>query len=135
MSKLGKYEEMRYAGARWAFDLIKEKGLEEAMKEFEWRGIQKAPLCIEKAEILRFENELRENCKRTMAAMACLCLHDQFDFGHNRLVRFIEKWNTEVDCLGMDLMNWPDIAQVLKDETNIDIDLPIDYIKTGGKKA
>lgn len=78
MSKLGKLEEMRYAGARWLLEKIEKDGLEKAVEEMHWRGVQNAPLCIEKAEILRFEHDLRENCKRTMCALTCLCLHDQF---------------------------------------------------------
>lgn len=129
MSKMGKMELQRYGGARWAFELIEAKGFEEAKKEFEWRGVMNAPLNIEVAEIKRFETELKENCKRTMGSMACLVLHDEFGFGHDRIEKFISRWNLKVDCLSDDIVNWEDFAAVLKDECDIDIDVPIDYLR------
>lgn len=127
MGRMGKLEQERYGGARWAFELIEKKGLEEAKKEFEWRGIQNAPLNIEQSEIKRFEQNLRDNCGRTMSAMVCLTLHDEFGFGHDRLEKFITRWNLKVACLSEDLYDWPDLAQVLKDECGVDVDVPLKY--------
>lgn len=127
MSKLGKFEAMRHDGARWAFELIQKIGLEEATEEFKRRGIMNAPLNIERSEIKRFEEEYKFNCKRSMSALVCMVLHDEFGFSKVRLERFIERWNLKVDCLEDDMCSWADFAEILKEECDVDIDLPIDY--------
>lgn len=127
MGRMSKLEQERYGGARWALEKVTALGLEEAKKEFERRGIQNAPLNIETGEIKRFERELRNNCKRTMCALTCMVLHDEFGFGHDRLERFIRRWNFKADCLMDDLVDWPDFVAALKEECDIDVDLPIEY--------
>lgn len=123
MAKMGKMELERYGGARWVLELIDKIGLEEARKELEWRGVMNAPLNIEVAEIRRFENDLKESCKRSLSAMTCMTLHDEFGFGHDRLEKFIKRWNLKVDCLHEDLVSWEDYASILKEECGIDIDV------------
>lgn len=127
MARMGKAELERYGGARWAIEKVRSLGLEEAEKEFAWRGVMNAPLNIEKAEIRRFENELKENVKRTMGAMACMVLRDEFGFGHDRLEKFLARWNLKVDCLVGDYCTWEDFATVLKEETGIDVDVTVEY--------
>lgn len=126
MAKFGKLELERYGGARWALEKIHSLGLEAAEKEFEWRGVMNAPLNIETAELKRFESDLKDDVKRTMAAMACMVLHDEFGFGHDRIAKFIKRWNMKVDCMAEDLTTWEDYAQILKEECGIDVDIPIE---------
>lgn len=127
MSRMGKMEMERYGGARWALEKVESIGLEAAKKEFERRGIQNAPLNIEIGEVTRFEAEVRDNVARTANALVCLTLHDEFGFGHDRLERFIARFNLKAECMNGDYLDWPDVVQMLKDECGIDIDLPVKY--------
>ena len=61
MSKLSKEELARFQGAAWALRMVEEKGLEEAKKDLEQRGIRNLPLAVNKQDIRKFEEYEKRN--------------------------------------------------------------------------
>lgn len=121
---MSKEEKLRYEGAHWALDMIRTKGLEEAVKELEWRGVSMCPLKASQSDLDRFTEECKRNCILTVCCMAAAVLHDEFDFGQQRITKFVNRFNQKIECLTDDFTSWADIQATLKDETGIDFLLP-----------
>lgn len=129
MNKMSKEEIARYQGAAWMLRMAEEQGLEQARQELEHRGIRQMPCGINKADLKRFEQYEKQNTIKTVLLMSVMVLHDEFDFGFERLNRFIERFNTKTACLVDDYVNWKDIQQTIAEETGIRINLPDDFIE------
>lgn len=117
-----KDERLRYEGARWALDRVKEMGYEQANAEFTRRGAIAAPLAVTKGELERFQNEIKHMCVTTICCLSCLTLHDEFGFSTKRLGRFIKRFNKKTDVLEDDLSTWTEYSQILWNECKIDVD-------------
>ena len=58
------------------------------------------------------------------ACIGCmaLALHDEFDFGHDRVMRGVRRFLNEFNAIADGYQNFDDIKAVLAEECNIDID-------------
>lgn len=122
MARMGKNELARYEGALWLLAIVKERGLEAAIDELSWRGCRGVPLNVEKSEISRYEQRIKAHTVKTICCLATLTIHDEFDFGTEECARFIRRFNSKTDGLVDDIVTWPDYAQALRDELDIEVD-------------
>lgn len=123
MSGLSKEEQARFSGANWLLELAKTKGLDEAEKELERRGIRNMPLKLKDADVDVFVNTERQNIVNCLLIDTIATLHDEFDFEKEQCERFINRWNTKVSCLAEGYTNWKDLRQTVYDEMGIWIPL------------
>lgn len=124
MSKLSKEECARYSGAEWLLRLAKEKGLEEAEKELERRGIRNIPLGVKKSDVDNMYVSERANIILCMTLISAVTLYDEFNFNVDELNKFINRFNIKADCLSKDYVTWENLQQNIKEETGILIPLP-----------
>lgn len=113
---------LRGEGVHWAIDRIKAVGIEQAEKEFDLRGMLSIPLAATNAEIARANEQIRGMVVKTVCALSCLVLHDEFGFGTDRVNRFIRRFNLKSEVLEGDFATWEDYNQILIDELGIDVD-------------
>ena len=99
MAKLSKEETARYSGAEWALRLVEERGLDAAKAELESRGIRGIPLGLKQTDIDKFCEEEKANTVVTVMLMAAVTLRDEYDFGQQRIDRFIKRFNSKTEAL------------------------------------
>ena len=126
MGRLSKEECARFSGAEWLLRLAKEKGLEEAEKELERRGVRNIPLAVNKKDLDDMWHSERANIILCLTLVAAATLHDEYDFDVEALNRYINRFNTKADCLSKDYVSWKDLQQIILNETGIFIPLPED---------
>ena len=71
----------------------------------------------ESAVQLKVDQALAKIQKTTMTnlfAIASIALHDEFDFGHKRITRFIEKCQVQFECLNQGYINIQDLLEECK---------------------
>lgn len=127
MSRLSKEETARFSGAEWALRLCEEKGIEGCRKELEGRGLLGMPLRAKKSDVKEYVMYTKDTTLATVLMMACMVLHDEFDFGTVRLNRFIDRFQLKAECLTDDYVDWPDIQKTLEEETGIRLPLPDEF--------
>lgn len=124
MSKLSKEETARYSGAEWALRLVEDHGLEAARAELESRGIRNIPLGLKQSDIDKFCEEEKANTVVTVMLMAAVTLRDEYDFGPQRIDRFIKRFNSKTEALLGKYVDWQELRDTLKEETGLEIELP-----------
>lgn len=113
---------LRGEGVHWAIDRIKAVGIEQAEREFNMRGMLNIPLAATNAEIARANEQIRGMVVKTVCALSCLTLLDEFDFDKEQVERFIKRFNQKSDVLESDFATWADYNQILIDELGVDVD-------------
>lgn len=118
-----KMHEYRMSGAKWMYDLIKEKGMEEAEKELKVRGALFVPMEISANYLNNTVEKIKVNTIDTMLIMSVAVLRDEFEFGKQRIGKFIKRFNEKTECLVDDWYTWNDQIQQLKDELGIEFSI------------
>lgn len=124
MGKLSKEELARYSGAEWAIRLVEEKGLDGAKAELDARGIRDIPLGVKQSDLDKFCEEEKTNTIITVMLMAAVTLRDEYEFGAQRIDRFIKRFNLKTEALIGKFVDWQELRDTLKDETGLEIELP-----------
>ena len=119
MNKLSKEECARFSGADWFLRLAKEKGLDEAEKILEKRGIRNMPLAVKESDIDRWYKEERSNIILCMTLISAITLHDEFDFDTDDLSKFIQRFNLKAECISSDYVTWQELQKTIQEETGI----------------
>lgn len=119
MSKLSNEEYARFSGANWFLRLAREKGLDEAEKILERRGIRNIPLAIKESDIDKWYKEEHSNIILCMTLISAITLHDEFDFSVNDLNKFIQRFNLKAECISSDYITWEELQKTIQEETGI----------------
>lgn len=122
------YNNGKNEGMRYAYDFIKENGLDAFYEELKFRAKTNVPLRIsKKAYEEAVEKELdrsRQCILDSVLIVAVACLRDEFEFGKKRVARFIKRYNLKTACL-MDPeisgLTFKDLQQYLKEELDLDM--------------
>lgn len=114
-----KIHEQRMSGAAWMLEFIKNNGIEAAEDELARRKAIFIPLEVSKDALEKSIIAIKNNTIDTICLLSAATLHDEFGFGHDRLMRFVERFNLKTDCLVDDKVSWGDYIEALKDETGI----------------
>lgn len=123
MSRMSKEESARYEGAKWCLEMIDRVGLDETREEMRIRGVNHCPLQISKADVTRFEHDIKINLINTIVLMSCMVLRDEFEFTPEQIKDFTVRFNSKTDCLNDELLTWDDMAETMKEETGLDFQL------------
>lgn len=126
MAKISKEELARIGGAQWLLQIATQNGIEAAQKELEWRSSANIPLGINKADYEATVRRLSSNCFKSILAMALLTLRDEFSFGHDRAMKFMERFETKAECICDDYTNWRETLDLVRDEMGINLELSDD---------
>ena len=123
-------KEMQYRndGMAFAYKIAKEQGIEALEKEIAYRNAKMMPSAVQRKDIEKFENEVKQNCLDTVLIMALINLRDEFEFGKVRLKRFKERFSLKTECLQDGDINWEDLRGALLEETGIETELRDDFL-------
>jgi len=124
MGGLSKEEQARFSGANWLLELAKTKGLEEAEKEVNRRGIRKMPLKLKDSDVEVFVNTERRNILNCFVVITLSVLNDEFNFTDYECKRFANRFNLKASCILEDYISWKELRDTIETELGIKIPLP-----------
>lgn len=123
--KMQEYNRGRDQGLDMAWRLLKDAGNKEGMeliaKEIRFRGKVPINTYISHKEMEKAITPLQKLMYETFLCMALTVLHDEFDFGKKRCLRFLCRWADKTANMSEGYMNWADLVQVIKEELDIDV--------------
>ena len=131
MARADKEFTARMQGEIFAYNLVKEQGIEALEKDIRHRGILRAPMKFSQKQMDEFITFMSENLYQTMLTVTLMALHETFQFGKVRMKRFKEKFDklteqaVDLDWIGEHYVTLEDYAH----ELNRKYDFGIDTIK------
>lgn len=124
MSNMSKFTEGYEAGMEAALRIVNKGGTEALERELKFRRQTGIHSRLPMTEIQANEGiqQIKLLTILTTMTMSMLTLHDEFGFGHDRLIRFQKRYRLKTDCLADDdMLSWEDYKGILKDECGIEI--------------
>lgn len=118
-----KEDEARLTGMKYAYRQIADHGLDYFANELRNRGAFNITIPITNADIEAASKAIREQTYDTMLCMSLLTLRDEFDFGKQRLERFLRRFEEKTNALAGGELQWEDYCQILKDECGINLNI------------
>lgn len=129
-----KNKEMAYylAGLERAARVVHEQGIEDLDKEVQFRKATGINSRLTFRELDCGLEAIKELTIDTVLTLAMVTLRDEFGFGHDRLIRFRDRFMLKTECLNQSLTTWQDQCDIIEQETGIRVRL-IDSLerKTG----
>ena len=120
---LNKIDTARLQGMQYAVRIIKEKGLEEFEREMKFRNKNEIAIPIKAEEVNRnFFKVIDQMVTLTLTA-SCAVLLDEFDFSHDDLQRFRDRYEMKSACIGDNYASWQDFIDILAEEAGITVSL------------
>lgn len=118
---MGSKEELaRREGMSYALRYAKKNGIEALEKELKMRGAYDIPIRISDKDLKAFTDNAKMMLLDTVLILASMTLHDEFGFGHDRLQRFVKRFNFKAECIGDDYTSWQDQLDILKEECGLE---------------
>ena len=122
MGKISKEEIARREGMAYALKLAKEQGIDALEKDLKMRNAINLPLRCSQHDLEVFSENVKSNILYHIKVLVMVTLHDEFDFGNQRLQRFFKRFDSKAECLVGDYTNWDEQVQILAEECGITIE-------------
>ena len=121
MSAADKMSQWRLEGMYYAYEKIKQSGIEEFEKELSFRSKRGVQIINTKADIMKYEREIIERTQDVAMIFCIAVLVDEFDFTREDILRFQERLALKADCISEKYLTWDEQKQILKDEYDIEV--------------
>lgn len=121
--------EARMQGMIYAYNLVKEGGIEALNNDLKKRNFLKAPFNVSVKEMEAYYHNISENVYHNMITAVCYTLHDVFGFGKKRITDFMMAFNKNVmhtrdfDYMGEHYVKMEDYAIELNEKFKLGIDV------------
>lgn len=129
MAKRDDYMRGRQEGMSYALKIAQEGGLEALEKEIRYRNIENYwYMGLNKKETQEVKEKIALRTKGIVTCVSLLTLRDEFGFGRERCLRFLERFDKKVDCLIGDpddgqTVTLEDYVKVIQKEMGIKIEI------------
>lgn len=139
MGKMEQIAEGRNQGLVYALKICQEARqrsddpIQALDKEIKYRGLSKLSICATEKELDAASDWMKATIMKTMLAASMIVLWERFGFGKIRQKRFSDGFNTYASALAEGSITWYDITDLLKEKTDIDIDLSNEDIRGKGE--
>lgn len=120
---LNKTDSARIQGMQYAARVIKEKGLDEFTKELKYRDRSGIAIPIKAEEVNRNFHKIIDQMITLTLTASCAVLLDEFDFSHDDLQRFRDRYELKSACIGDNYASWQDFIDILAEEAGITVSL------------
>lgn len=126
-----KIMQYRIDGMMYAYDVVKNKGIEELEKDLKWRRAKFVPLEISAEQIKEALDEICTRVYNSTQVAIYKVLHDIFGFGKRRLKRFERGFNETckdlqtLDAYGERMYCFEDYAEEYNEKYELDIDMSV----------
>lgn len=109
-------------GLQVALKIVKESGVEGLEREIKYRGLTGIHTSMSEKELTAAGIKFKFLTIKTVLCMAVSVLRDEFDFGLQRLQRFIKRFMEKTSCLEGGWISWAEMQDNIREETGIEID-------------
>ena len=109
-------------GLQVALKIVKESGAEGLEREIKARGLTGIHTSMSEKELTAAGIKFKFLVIKTVLCMAVSVLRDEFDFGRQRLQRFIKRFMEKTACLEGGWISWAEMQDNIREETGIEID-------------
>lgn len=117
---------LRIEGMQYAMDLVDKLGVDKARDEIAKRSRYRIPLSIKQTELNEFCNKVKTNVVNHMTVLFMVTLRDELGFGHDRIMRVMQRFWKKAECFDGDYTTWEEQTQILADEVGINVDLKME---------
>lgn len=121
--------EIRMQGMIYAYNLVKEGGIEALTTDMKRRNFLRAPMKFTAKQIKEFYSEISANLYNNMLTTVCYTLNNSFGFGAKRIRDFKNAFDNHVqytldlDYMGEHYVKLEDYAVELNEKFNMGIDV------------
>lgn len=109
-------------GLLLALKIVKESGVEGLEREIKYRGITNIHTSMSEKELTAAGIKFKFLVIKTVLCMAIAVLRDEFDFGRQRLQRFVKRFMEKTSCMEGGWISWAELQENIQEETGIEID-------------
>lgn len=113
------------SGLQMAYRMMRDAGLKDAEnligEEIRIRGVMQITPSVTKRELEDGCDEIEQRLYESFLCQTLIVLHDAFDFGKTRCLRFMDNWNLKADQLRESLVSWEDNVTWVRKVLGIDI--------------
>lgn len=120
MAKMDKEELARREGMAYALKIAKEKGIDGLEEELKFRNITQLPVAVKRSQCEELINNIKMNVLDTVTILAAITLRDEFEFGKQRINRFVDRFNLKAECLVEGYTDWQGQIEILREELGLD---------------
>ena len=119
----------RQEGMSYALKIAKEGGMEALEKEIKYRNIENYwYMGLNKKETQEVKEKIALRTKGIVTCVSLLTLRDEFGFGKDRGLRFLNRFDTKIDCLignpeDGQTVTLEDYAEAVRQEMGIKIEI------------
>ena len=116
-----KMNQWRMEGMYYAYDRIKEVGLEEFGKELLVRQRFGAKILHTKKDYREYVDEIVRQASKVTITFCLAVLYDEFDFDTDMCERFMERFKLKASCFTEDYLSWDEHMKIISDEIGLRI--------------
>lgn len=123
MSKEDMMSRYRIDGMEYALRIAKEQGIEGLEAEIHRRNRGGICVPVSQKELDLFSAKVKDKVFHTVLLMTLAVLRDTFGFGHIRAQRFMDRFQSKVDCIADGWASWEDYSEVLDEELGVKVEI------------
>lgn len=119
MAKISDYMSGRQDGLLLALSIVKDGGVEALEEEIRYRNITGINTALSRKELNEAAEKIKERTVDTLTVLSVATVRDEFGFGKQRLLRFVERMNLKAECLLSDMVTWEDFIKDIEEDIGI----------------
>lgn len=119
MAKISDYMSGRQDGLLLALSIVKDGGVEALEEEIRFRNITGINTALSKKELNEAAEKIKGRTVDTLTVLSVATVRDEFGFGKQRLLRFVERMNLKAECLLSDMVTWEDFIKDIEEDIGI----------------
>lgn len=123
MSKTDDLAQGRIEGMIYAERIVSKDGLEGLQEEIKKRGYSGISINVSHKEMEKATSQMRNMMMDTIMAMSMGILHDEFGYGHDRLQRFVDKFQEGAELLAEGVITWEQIIENTEEVVGIPLSI------------
>ena len=119
MANYDQISKWRVEGMYYAYEKIKENGIDEFAKELEVRQKFGARVLTSKGDYRKQVDEIVNQSAKVTITFCLAVLFDEFDFDTDMCQRFMDRFNIKTACLVGDYLTWDDHMKMINEEIGV----------------
>ena len=131
MAKKDKDYELRMQGMIYAYNKVKEEGLDALDRDIKMRGITRIPLVYKEADARKMMYLIGNNVTMNVLTVSCVVLNELYGFGQKRLRDFMDQFTkrtdlvVDMDYMGAHYATLDGYAVEMNEKYNLGIDVGV----------
>jgi len=116
-----KITQWRLEGMGYALKAIEDHGLEEFKKELAYRQKAGISAMVTSKDLRQLHDLITEDALKVALVFSVYALRDEFNFGHERMQRFVRRYEEKAEAFTKGYYTFDELRQMLLDETGFEV--------------